>query len=391
MLTQLPLETADDLRTWLLTRMIYSQRQLNEVMAWFWENHFNTSINTHENINFELQENIGFRTHALGYFRDLLEVSAKSPAMVYYLNNAQNIAGNANENYAREIMELHTLGVDGGYTQQDVTELARIFTGWHERDGNFFFDESLHDFGDKQILGVNIDGSGIAEGEQVLDLLALHPSTARNLCTKLITLFVSDSPVSNLQMQCEGEYLATGGHISSVLSVLFGSEAFVALEHQASKIKTPLELVISAVRNVSATPDFRELLRTLYRMGHPLFDFPVPTGLSERGRDWLTSDALLQRIRFANRMALEGEEGASADIHSLLMALGYSAPEAIVGIIADLTLNGRLSDIERDMLLDLLNENLPEGEAFDMNAPYAPETLQRLLGTVLSLPAFQYQ
>ena len=385
------LESIDDLKALQMHHMLYSNRQLNEVMTWFWENHFNTHYGVHRNLAFEVAENQGFRQHALGNFRDILAVSAKSPAMLYYLNNAQNFVGRANENYAREIMELHTLGVDGGYTAEDIAELAKIFTGWHEQDGTFFFNESAHDFSDKTLLGISIPGSGLQEGESALDILASHPNTARNICRKLITLFVSDTPVTSLQGQCEGEFLLSGGNIASVLTLIFGSDEFVALEHQGSKIKTPLEVLLAAVRSVNATPDYYEMARTLSRMGYSLIEYPVPTGLAETGADWLSSDALLQRIRFANRFALEGREGANVDLQQLLITMGYSSADAIVGLLADLTLNGRLTDLERDVAIALLNENIAEGESFNINSPDAPDKLQRLLGTMLSYPAFQYQ
>ncbi len=386
-----PVAELADLKARQLHQMLYSNRQLNEVMTWFWENHFNTNFNTHRNVAFELAENQGFRLHALGSFRDLLGVSAKSPAMIYYLNNAQNVVGRANENYAREIMELHTLGVDGGYSATDISELARIFTGWHEQDGAFFFNDAEHDFGTKEVLGVTFQGNGLDDGEQALDLLASHPSTARNICRKLITLLVSDQPIASLQGQCEGQFLASNGNIASVLQVILASSEFIALEHQANKTKTPLEVVLAAIRSVNATPDYPALNNTLRRMGYSLFEYPVPTGLAETGAVWLTSDALLQRIKFANYFALEGRDGASADLQALMLAMGYSSADAIVGVLADLTLNGRLTDLERDVATDLLNQDIAEDESFDINGADAQEKLQRLLGTMLSYPAFQYQ
>ncbi|MBE1299253.1 MAG: DUF1800 family protein [Alteromonadaceae bacterium] len=380
-----------DLRAMQLHYMLYSQRQLNEVMTWFWDNHFNTNYNVHRNVAYELAENQGFRIHALGNFRDLLEVSAKSPAMIYYLNNAENVVGRPNENYSREIMELHTLGVDGGYTADDIANLARIFTGWHEQDGSFFFNDAQHDFDNKTFLGVDINGVGLAEGEQALDILASHPSTARNICRKLITLFVSDIPVSGLQGQCEGQFLASGGNIASVVQVILSSNEFVSLEHQGNKIKTPVEMVLAAIRSVNATPNYPDINDTLADLGYSLFTFPVPTGLAETGPEWISSNALLQRINFANRFALEGQDGASVDLQSLLMAMGYSSADAIVGVLADLTLNGRLTDLERDIATQLLNENIAEGESFNIQSNEASEKLQRLLGTMLSYPAFQYQ
>lgn len=377
----------DELKNYQLTRMIFTQRQLNEIMTWFWENHFNTNFNTHQNVAFELAENNGFRNNALGSFRTLLEISATSPAMIYYLNNAQNIAGNPNENYAREIMELHTLGVDGGYTAQDVAELSRIFTGWHEQNGEFFFNDAEHDFDDKTFMGLNIQGTGLDEGMQVLDFLATHPATARTICQKLVTLFVSDVQVATLQTQCEAEFLNTSGDIAAVIRVILSSDAFVSLENQRSKIKTPLELVVSAIRNVNGSPDLGALNGTLNRLGYSLFQYPVPTGLSDLGAEWLSPDALLQRIRFANLYALEGRDGGSVNIKDLAQDLGYSSAEAIVSLLSDLLLSGNLTDLERDVALEILND----GANFDIDSADAEDKLQRLMGTMMSFPGFQYQ
>lgn len=386
-MAQMPVTTTEQLQDYLLMHMIGSKKQLNEVMAWFWENHFNTNINTHQQVSYELAENQQFRLHALGNFRTLLEVSAKSPAMIRYLNNQQNVAGAANENYAREIMELHTLGVDGGYDGDDVAELARIFTGWHELDGQFAFNDELHDSGDKVFLGENIVGSGVAEGEQVLDILASHPSTASFICSKLVTLFVSDTPVANLQNQCAAEFIASSGDIRSVLLVILQSETFNDPIHYRNKVKTPLELTVATARGFSSDVNVRRINELLDDMGMDLFRYPVPTGFSEYASDWINSNALLQRMSLVNHAAWQSDDGYLIDMVDLVTSQGFTTAEGAVSLLFELALAGEYSQLEYQMAIDILHAD----EAFDLNQPNAAEKLQRLLATVLSFPAFQYQ
>ena len=386
-MAQMQVTTTNELQDYLLMHMIGSKKQLNEVMAWFWENHFNTNFNTHQQVSYELAENQLFREHALGNFRTLLEVSAKSPAMIRYLNNQQNVAGAANENYAREIMELHTLGVDGGYTGDDVAELARIFTGWHEQNGQFAFNDELHDNGDKVFLGNNIAGSGVAEGEQVLDILAAHPSTASFICSKLVTLFISDTEVSSLQNQCAAEFLASNGDIRSVLLVILQSETFNDAEHYRNKVKTPLELTVATARGFSTEVNVRRINELLSDMGMNLFRYPVPTGFSEVGADWINSNALLQRMSLVNRAAWQLDDGYRIDVVDLITSQGFTSAEGAVSLLFELALAGEYSELEYNIALDILNADSP----FDLNQPEAPEKLQRLLATVLSFPAYQYQ
>lgn len=377
----------DELKQMTLQHMLLSKRQLREVMTQFWDNHFNTNFRTSQNVAWEWAENQGFRQHALGNFRDLLAVSAKSPAMIYYLNNAQNNVGAPNENYAREIMELHTMGEGNGYTSADVAELARIFTGWHEANGQFFFNDAQHDFGDKQFLGTTIIGAGLAEGEQVLDILASHPSTAEYICSKLLTTFVSEATLSNLQSQCQSEYLSSNGHIASVLTVILGSDEFDQAGETRDKIKTPLELVAGTARNFDAQINWRDLSRAVDGMGYDMFEFPVPTGYSEYGSDWLSTNAIRQRIRFASRAMLNSQEGITVEVTALLRDNGYQSDVAIVNYLADLALAGNISDTERTIALDILS---PE-TAFSWDDQDAEQKVRRLMAWALSLPGYQYQ
>ena len=382
-------QSLTELRQYVLQHQLFTRRQLKEVMTWFWENHFNTNYYTHRNIAYEFQENQGFRRHALGRFRDLLEVSAKSPAMIFYLNNAQNVASAPNENYAREIMELHTLGVDGGYTSQDVAELAKVFTGWHVQNDAFFFNAAEHNTEDKTLLGQTIPGGGLEEGEQALDILASHPSTATFICGKLAQLLVTDTPESALVNDCADTFLDSGGVIARVVERLVLSPEFASDQNFRSKVKTPLEMVTSVVRNLSVTPDYNELNRAMQRMGINAFVNPVPTGWSEVGEDWINGNLLLQRTRFVNDVAFNtnSSRGNYVDIHQQMLDLGLNSAEAIVVHLLQVASGGEYTDLEYQIGIDILNE----GEAFDLDAADADTKLRRLLGHVLSFPGYHLQ
>lgn len=380
-------QNISELQAYVMYRMIKSRKQLREMMAWFWENHFNTNFNSHDNVEFELNENNTFRALALGRFEDLLLASAKSPAMVYYLNSAQNVVGAANENYAREIMELHSLSVDGGYNDDDVAELSKIFTGWQEDNGEFYFNESVHDFTDKTFLGQSITGSGVTEGEQAISILASHPSTANYICSKLIVFFVSENRHDLLQNECSTSFLNSNGDIATVLQTLFESESFALEQVTRRKIKTPLELVVSTARTFGDTVNINNIGDPMSGLGMRLFVYPVPTGYSEEGADWLNTNALLQRVQFVNRVIWQNANGITVDGVSLLQSQNKQTPEAIISYLVDLAYAGEVTSDEYDTLLSILTE---EGD-FNINGNDANNKIQRLLGTMLSGPAYQMQ
>jgi uncharacterized protein (DUF1800 family) len=326
-----------------LLRAIYSERQLDEVMTDFWFNHFNVFLGKGaDRYLVTSYERDVIRPHALGKFKDLLRATADSPAMLFYLDNWQSVGPNSevasgsprangrggrfaarrrqkqsngkqrrsglNENYARELMELHTLGVNGGYTQKDVTEVARVFTGWTlkepRRGGGYDFNARMHEPGDKIVLGHKIKEHGEDEGKQVLDLLAHHPATARFISTKLAMRFVSDTPPQSLVDRMAKTFLAKDGDIREVLRTMFASPEFWAPEAQHAKVKTPLEFVVSAVRASGAdVKDALPLATTLNRMGMPLYGAQPPTGYPMKADAWVNSAALLNRLNFALALA----------------------------------------------------------------------------------------
>jgi uncharacterized protein (DUF1800 family) len=311
-----------------LLRAIDSPRQLEEVMVDFWYNHFNVFAN--KGIDRALiasYERDAIRPYVLGSFRDLLGATAHHPAMLYYLDNFQSTSSDftargrgkgvkakargLNENYARELMELHTLGVDGGYTQKDVTELARMLTGWTfdqrrlvNNDETFRFDPRRHDDGVKTWLGRRVEPDGQREGEMALDVLALHPSTAHHVSYQLAQYFVSDNPPPALVERMARTWLQSRGDIRSVLGTLFSSPEFMAPEALGAKFKTPYQFVISSVR-ATGTPvlNVGPLLGTMAQLGQPLYGCLTPDGYKNTQAAWLNPDALSRRITFATALA----------------------------------------------------------------------------------------
>ena len=304
-----------------LARSIYSERQLQEVMTDFWFNHFN--VYTHKGVinlwvgDYENQ----IRNHALGKFRDLLEVTASHPAMLIYLDNERNTASNnpgqkqdlknINENYARELMELHTMGVDGGYTQKDITELSRIFTGWgvdyfgrSPNANGFNFYDDLHDREEKIFLGQTIEPNGIEEGRQALDILATHPATAEFISYKLAQFLVNDNPPSELVEQLTQTFLESDGEIKAVLDTLIHSQAFNDPEYYQSKLQTPYQYLVSLARMSEVQqPDYERLRNMLYHLGMPIYMYDSPTGYGNTEAAWLNPQGILQRIGYASAIA----------------------------------------------------------------------------------------
>jgi len=314
-----------------LARAIESPRQLEEVMVDFWFNHFNVYANKGlDRALVSSYERDAIRPNIFGNFRTLLGATARHPAMLYYLDNwMSTVAGyqprrgkrgrvdttkqpsGLNENYARELMELHTLGVDGGYTQRDVTELARMLTGWTfnqrdlmRHDTRFTFNEDAHDRGRKVWLGREVTERGQREGEMALDVLALHPATAHHLAYQLAQYFVNDNPPEALVNRLAARYLETKGEIRPVVEMLLTSPEFMDESNYGSKFKTPYQYVLSAAR-ASAIPvtNIRPLLGTLTQLGMPLYGSVTPDGYKNTEAAWLNPDALTRRINFATALS----------------------------------------------------------------------------------------
>jgi uncharacterized protein (DUF1800 family) len=343
-------------------RAAYSENQLSEVMTDFWFNHFNVSITKNDCAEFiPAYERDVIRPNALGRFNELLLKTAKSPAMLYYLDNFNSSApvgdstmqraGKArglNENYAREVMELHTLGVDGGYTQQDVTQAARVLTGWgvypmgefargpqaaalHRfsddqiarrgfvHEGDFFFNANRHDKGEKVVLGhVFAAGGGYEEGVDLLEMLAHHPSTAHFICRKIAVRFVSDDPPQSLIDKMAKTFLDKNGDIRQVLITMVSAPEFWSADALREKTKSPFELAIGGVRSLNARIDQpMQLYNWVARMGEKKYYYQAPTGFPDKGAYWINTGSLLNRMNFGLALAADRIPGIYVDLLSL--------------------------------------------------------------------------
>lgn len=443
-----------------VARAVLTERQLNEVMVDFWENHFNVFAGKNQTKYYIPEfDNAVIRPNALGKFRDLLGAVAKSPAMLYYLDNWQSSVDSGrpvlrgpsaqerrvaarrtqaatrqnpqlaqvmqrrrglNENYARELMELHTLGVDGGYTQHDVIEVARALTGWTlnggARGGTFVFRPQVHDAGAKVILGKSFPaGKGMDEGEAVLDLLARHPSTAQFIATKLARRFVSDTPPPALVQRAAAEFTRTDGDIREVVRMIVTSPEFFATAAYRAKVKSPFELVTSALRIMNASGDLTPRSAQLVsRLGQPIFGHLAPNGYPEVGDAWMNTGAILNRINFGLTVATGRVPGvrlsawpAARELNSLPLA------QQVDGVIREV-LGGAASVDTRDVLLTGTNPFMeaqgttaaPKGMSADattgstakagMDPDSAPlervppaRGLAQILGLALGAPEFQ--
>ena len=387
-------ETIAQLSQAKLLRAVSSKKQLQEELVDFWFNHFNVFAGKdQESALLPEYEQTVVRPNALGSFPELLEATAHSPAMLIYLDNWRSSAPpprwlharktapkrGLNENYARELLELHTLGVDGGYTQTDIVEVARCFTGWTveepQKDPRFVFRKTLHDYGEKHVLGHLIPaGHGEEDGQQVLKILEAHPSTARFIARKLARRFVSDDPPESLVLKVSEAYTRTRGDIRSMLRAIFESPEFWSRKALKAKVRSPLELVAALVRGLDATvSDPMALASAVARIGQPLYAAQPPTGYPDLAQTWLSSGALLARIDFGLQLANGKLEGVKID----LSRLGGGPPEEILTRAA-LELGATdLSDTTRDYILAQLKIGPPRQQA------------ARAVGMLLGAPEIQ--
>ncbi len=442
-----PQQITQQLSAARILRAVYSEKQLQEQMVDFWTNHFNVYANKAATRWFlpEYDRDV-IRPNALGNFKDLLTATAKSPAMLFYLDNFQSVSPNMqmnagrkplmqneqinpqrrermkqrlglndteldvrvkqleqrqkqaknqkrgiNENYARELMELHTLGVDGGYTQKDVQEVARCFTGWTiidpsgyrtsigkmENDGQdkrgnrqarltglpadapsgtFYFNERAHDKGEKTVLGQKINEGGMNDGLKVLDILVNSPATAHFIAQELAVKFVSDNPSAAFVSRIADAFHSSKGDIKTTLRALFTDKEFYAPENYRAKIKTPFELIVSAIRTVGADTNGNQVQALLAKMGEPLYGYIAPTGYPDMAEDWVNTGALLERMNFAVALASNRIRGTRVDLSKYQAA---SRQEVLDKAVAGL-LDGEISPNTKAMLLKQINQPLIE-------------------------------
>jgi uncharacterized protein (DUF1800 family) len=427
-----------------ILRAVYSERQLQEVMTDFWFNHFNVYVQKGpDRILTASYERDAIRPNVFGKFEDLLKATAEHPAMLFYLDNWMSASPNAkmpdrdelrrmrrerrfggfggrfgaraqrrmeidemrmpnqnakvakrsrglNENYAREIMELHTLGVDGGYTQKDVQEVARCLTGWTIRNpragGDFYFNPLMHDDGEKTVLGKKISsGGGIKDGYAVIHILATHPSTAKFVSTKLARRFVSDNPPPSLVARMSQTFLKTDGDIRETLRTMFRSPEFFAAENYRAKIKTPFEMTVSAVRAIGAdtngNPQFH---RWLAQMGEGLFMCQPPTGYPDTAERWVNTGALLERMNFALALSENRIPGARVNLQNLLAGVNATRQSQVVDHFVNLLLRGQISQQTRETIDKSLG-------AQRLAMAGGQVDVAKVVGLILGSPEFQRQ
>ncbi|MGQ0765767.1 MAG: DUF1800 domain-containing protein [Gemmatimonadota bacterium] len=389
-----------------VARAVGTERQLEEVMVDFWLNHFSVFVGRNQQMRYHLPEfERTIRRHAFGRFRDLLGAVSHSPAMLIYLDNAQSVADSTqptlvsrdvaerrrravlraprvtdeqraaleqlqqrrprgiNENYARELLELHTLGVDGGYTQQDVIEVARALTGWtvapprlarsRSQPEGFVFNAAAHDAGEKVVLGHRLaPGRGEADGNEVLDLLARHPSTASHIAHKLATRFVSDSPPQALVERAAATFTRTNGDVRAVLRTIVTSPEFFSRAAYRAKVKSPFEVVVSAVRALGGKSDSTPLTAGIVaRLGQPIYGRQTPDGWPETGGEWMNTGAILNRINFGMLVASGRLPGVSLSAWPAFGRLESLARERQVDGVVEGVLGGAVSSETREILI----------------------------------------
>ncbi len=331
-------------------RAVYTTRQLQDVLTDFWVNHFNIDIAKGPDREYlEAYEREAIRPHVLGKFRDLLVATAETPAMMYYLDNWQSVRAGfrgrgINENYGRELMELQTVGVNGGYTQKDVDEVARCFTGWTIRgplrQATFFYNPRLHDNGAKVVLGHSIAaGGGMSDGLKVLAILAASPATAHHISYELAQRFVADAPPAGLVNAMAATYLKTDGDLRQVMETMIASPEFWSPRYYRDKVKSPLELVVSSVRALGAdVSNPTRLAQIIAGMGEPLYDKQPPTGYLNTGDAWASTSGLVARMNFARQLAADAIPGVQVDLTQFQPGTG-TLPEVERSLLAGLLEN----------------------------------------------------
>lgn len=393
-----PNDVITDLQEATMTRAIFSQRQLKEVLVDFWSNHFSIYQPKNDCRWFKTTDDREvIRKYAFGKFGDLLLASAQSPAMLEYLDNRLNVKGVPNENYAREIMELHTLGVDGGYTQKDVSELARALTGWgikppkrgigntidYTDSGVFMFNPNQHDNGAKQILGINLPaGGGINDALKIIDALAHHPSTAQFVSRKLARRFVSDTPSDALVARAAQAFTQTDGDIRAILGTILHSDEFK--NSFAQKIKQPFELIVSGLRALDAQlDDTRAVSLVLRAMGQGLFLHLTPDGYPDSGSAWVNTGALLARWNYSLLLGANRMPRGKIDLPSAMKNAHAKSVSQVVDFWINYLLHRTIPDADRQKLLAAMNSNAA--------ANFTPALVPELVALILASPHFQYR
>jgi uncharacterized protein (DUF1800 family) len=381
----------EDVRAWWIYRMIHSRRPLVEKMAFFWHGHFATAVSKVGQPYLMYVQNQLFREYCLGSFGNLLLRAARDPAMLIWLDGSSNRKSHPNENFAREVMELFTTGI-GHYTEKDVQEAARAFTGWTLRDNQFFFDAGQHDFGKKTFLGQE----GDLDGADVIRILAEHSVTAERLARKLFSFFVYEDPEPKVLAPFVEVWKSSRGNVREVLRAMFLSPVFSSEKAYRAKIKSPAELVIGAIRNLGGTITPRSIVALMARMGQDLFNPPSVKGW-DGGVAWISTSTLFERFNFAASITTaRGPEGTShVDPEALFGGLTPTSARELLDVGVDHLLDGRLPDGNRRALLAYLDTQDPQAAKgkppppFTLDKRTLDEKVRGAIHLLLSTPEYQ--
>ena len=361
----------------VLTRAVLSNRQFKEVMCDFWRNHFcvdqpDTYEKTRSWTDADYEDNV-IRTHVFGNFGEMLFASARHPAMLEYLDNKLSRANNWNENYAREVMELHTLGADRGYNNLDVQELSKVLTGWTYDDNyQFQFRQDWHQPGYKYWLGSKIP-QGYAGGVEAMQVLATHPNTAQFISYELCQYLVNDNPPPTLVRHVAGVFRESKGDLSKVYWAIISSPEFMSRDNYRAKFKTPFQFTVSALRSTSAKLDnAADVCQVLGKMGEPIYDCPDPTGYFDKAESWMDAGVLTSRWQFAWRLASGAEDGVAIT-------------DAFLGRFKSL----KPEEAEQKLIIDLIGGEVGDRELAAMKEAAAGGDLPRMISIILGSPSFQ--
>jgi len=361
----------------VLTRAVLSKRQFKEVICDFWRNHFCVDQPRDEEksrswTDADYEQTV-IRKYAFGKFGDMLFASARHPAMLEYLDNKLSKANAWNENYARELMELHTLGADRGYGNRDVVELSKILTGWrYDENFNFIFDQSWHQPGNKYWLGMTIP-PGYKGGVEALTVLATHPNTAEFISWKLCQYLVNDNPPSPLVRKVAGVFRETQGDLPKVYAAILNSPEFMSQDNYRAKFKTPFQFTVSALRATAAqVDDVEEVVQVLRKMGEPIYDCPDPTGYRDQAESWMDSGVLTSRWQFAWNL---GRGSIS----------GVKVPEPFFNYYRRM----KPAEAEEKMIEDLIGSDIGDRELAAIREAAVAQDVPRMTSILLGSPSFQ--
>lgn len=381
-----------DLQIWWNIRLTNTARPLEEKMVFFWHNHFATSLGKVQP-PFMKRQNDLFRSFALGNFRDMLLAVSKDPAMLFWLDNVTNRVGSPNENYARELMELFSMGEGNGYTETDIQEVARCFTGWTVRNEDFLFQSGAHDNGAKTFLGQFVpSGGGVTDGETVCNVIAAHPSTATYMTRKLFEFFAYPDPSASTVAKFADVYVSSGYNIREVVKAILLSDEFYSEKAMFANIKTPTEYVIGAIKALGAVADFRRAYQDIGSMGQILFVPPDVSGW-DGGLAWINTTTLLVRANFANTLSTSRvNDGRSyyIDVDQVLDGKQFTKSGKLVNHLLDVLGPITLTKAQKKPLKNyLVFDDNGVKQNFTLDAETKDEKVRGLIHLIMAMPEYQ--